>query len=150
MTNLEFEILQYINSKHKSVSWLEIMNHFHTFGQSLEADGVLHAMLNSRLLQNTDPVHTPPLCKVKLSDSGLLQFIEEKERRQKLVCEEKQAQDQMADARLREETRRKAEAKNEHQFQIKLALTSALVGGAVTYIVTNLDRLIPLLISFFH
>lgn len=150
MTDFEYKILTFIYRSRKPVSWASVMNAYLLDGKSIQANDVLLHLLKEELLVKTTPASNPPSCKIKLSDLGVINLIQEDEHRKKLISEEQSAQDKAAADAVRAAEDRAAERKKEHSFQIKLVFLSSFLSFLFGAIASNLDRLIPWIISLLH
>ena len=162
MTDFEYEVLQFIRTFHGNPRWTDVLNAFLPSHRDSDADRVLKILLSDGTLENASPASTPPNCNLKLSDKAFLLLLEEQERREKLRLvqqenerkenEKQQADEQKENERFnREQSCKEADRKAEHAFQYKLTFlnafltfTSGLISGAI---LSNLDRLIPWILS---
>ena len=142
MTNLELEILRLLHQADGPVPWVDVLNHFLPSAATADVSAVLGALLRSGAVEKTSLSASPPFCSLVLSESGLFLLIQGDEQRKH---EQRKQQQSRAEARRAAE-HRAAERKADQHFQIKLCVLSAVLGG----LLSNLDRLIPWLISLFH
>lgn len=149
MTDFEYRILTFIYRSGKPISWASIMNAYLLDGKSIQANDVLLHLLKDGMLVKATPASTPPSCKVKLSDLGVINLIQEDERRKNLIAKEQSAHDKAAADAVRAAEDRAAERKKEHSFQIKLVFLSSFLSFLFGALATNLDRLIPWVLSLF-
>lgn len=165
MSDFEFRILRYLHHEESPVLWSKLLNDFSPFAEPMETDSVLKSMLASGIIRKTSVISDPHLCSVFLSDSAVLNLIQEEERRAKLESirqenerkeneKQKAAEDKERNRLNWEQSCKDADRKAEHAFQYRLSFlnafltfSSGLVSGAV---LANLDRLIRWLISLFH
>lgn len=164
MTDFEYEVLQFIKTFDGNPRWIDILNAFLPTKRDGDANRVLNVFLSNGTLENASPTNRPPNCKLKLSDKAFLLLLKEQERREKLESiqkenerkenEKQQAAEQKENERFnREQSCKEADRKAEHAFQYKLTFLNAFltfISGMISgAIISNLDRIIPWILSLF-
>lgn len=150
MTDFEYRIFKFIYECKKPVRWIDVLNEFLPFGNSLQANDVLLYLLKTGKIQKTSPNAKLSKCKIVLSDFAVADLIQENERRESFACQEQRRQQEATEEAARAAEYREAERKAEHTFQAKLALWNTLLSVLLGAIASNLDRLIPFVIQIFH
>lgn len=146
MTKLEYQVLSYIHIN-ESAAWVSVLNAMQPSTQPVDTDAVLHKMLSTGIIEKN--AVSKSYCYVHLTEKGISLLLEETDRRlkeqlvvQKQIDREQDAQNENKRRYAREKADRQSEQRTDRIFQVLLVLLGALV--------TNIDRIIPWLISFFR
>lgn len=165
MLDIELDILRFLSHCESPVNFSTVQNAFDPQTQCILVDNILRLFLEDGRIENTTPEEHPPFCRIRISRQGLLLLFSEEERLRKEESirqenerneneRQKAAQQQENDRLDREELRKQADRKAEHAFQYKLSLMNAFltfVSGLITgAILSNLNEIIPWLLTLFH
>ncbi len=164
MTDLELEILRFLNSVHEDLLFTEVQNKFDPAKLCLETGEILNQFLNDGIIKNTTPAEHSPHCRVRITDKGrvLLHDEEERIRKEESIQQEnerkenekQQAADKKERDRLaREDSRKDADRKAEHKFQYKLSLMNAFLNFSLSFLagllVEHFTGIVGLIIKLF-
>lgn len=152
MTNREYELLEYIRSRNR-IPWFKVLNAFGPESQGRNNDAVLKKFLSEGLIEPVWPGEKPPRCVIRLTNKGILALLEAEEqmqleaslRAQRIRKEQTQQEKELQKA-VREQADAQANRAAEHRFQIRLTIWNTVLSAALGAFLSNLDRLIPLII----
>lgn len=154
MTDFELEILRFLRFSDAPVLWCDLLNRYSPPRPVADVDAVLRLLLADGLVEKNSPSSAPPFCSLVLSESGLIQLIQEEEHRKHIIQKEQHKQQQSRAEARRAAEDHAAERKADQRFQITLSLSTAIFNVLANILLgallSNLDRLIPWLSSFFH
>lgn len=146
MTELEYRVLSYIHRTHNPY-WTDVINAMNPPTPPIETDAILRNLISRWMIHSSGPSFD--LSRVSLTPDGISWLLSETDFRlkeqlslQENVKQEQQKRDERNRRDSDEKSQRKADQRSDRIFQIFLVVASALI--------TNLDRLIPWLISLFR
>lgn len=164
MTDLELEILNFLNRTNKDLLFTDVQNEFYPENCPSLTNAILDQFLSKNLIKNTTPAEHSPHCRVRITDKGRVLLYDEEERIRKAESiqqdnerkekEKQQAADKKERDRLaREDSRKDADRKAEHKFQYKLSLMNAFLNFSLSFLagllVEHFTGIVGLIIKLF-
>ena len=164
MTALEIQILRYLGTVSKDLSFSDISNQFYPDVSPMLTKSILDRFLEDKVIENTTPAQHSPFCRVRITGNGRVQLHAEEERirleesirqeNERKEYEKQQAADKKERDRLaREDSRKDADQKAEHAFQYKLSLMNAFLNFSLSFLagllVEHFTGIIGLVIKLF-